>query len=178
MATQTKWVSDPPHSEISFRAKHMMITNVNGSFRKFKVEAGSDGSDFIGASTRVTIDAESIFTNATDRDNHLKSPDFLDVEKFKEIIFTGKSLTTLGDNRFKLKGDLKIRDIKREVDLDVEFGGINKDPWGKEKAGFSVTGKINRKDWGLNWNAALETGGVLVSDEIRISAEIQLEKQE
>ena len=176
MTLTTKWVADPTHSEILFKVKHMMMTNVKGEFRKFSVEAVSEDNKFDAASIRVTVDTSSVFTNADDRDNHLRSADFFDVENHKEMIFTGSSLKEKGDDTFELKGILNIRGISREVVLDVEFGGINKDPWGNEKAGFSVSGKISRKDWGLNWNAALEAGGVLVSDEVRINAEVQLVK--
>lgn len=177
MSTQIKWTSDPAHSEILFKVKHMMITNVKGEFRKFSIDAESDGNKFIASSIKVTIDSASVFTNVDDRDNHLRSADFFDVENHKELIFTGTSMSASDDENFKLTGNLTIRGISKEVTLEVEFGGINKDPWGNEKAGFSVSGKINRKDWGLNWNAALEAGGVLVSDEVRINAEVQLVRQ-
>ncbi|HAH22791.1 MAG TPA: hypothetical protein DCL77_03340 [Prolixibacteraceae bacterium] len=174
---QVKWVLDPSHSEILFKVKHLMITNVKGEFRKFTGEINSVGDDFSAASVNVTLDASSIFTNDDNRDTHLKSADFFDVENHRELTFVGTSLKKLDDDNYELKGNLTIKGISREVKLDVEFGGINKDPWGNEKAGFSLEGKINRKDWGLNWNAALETGGVLVSDEVKISAEVQFVKQ-
>jgi polyisoprenoid-binding protein YceI len=174
MAT-TKWVLDPTHSELLFKVKHLMITNVKGEFRKISAEI--DGEDFTKSRVKVTIDSSSVFTNNEDRDNHLKSSDFFDVEKHKELTFESTSLVKTDDDEFKLKGILTIKGISKEVVLDVEFGGTNKDPWGNEKAGFSLTGKINRKDWGLNWNAALESGGVLVSDEVKILAEVQFMKQ-
>jgi len=177
MATPTKWVLDPAHSEITFKVKHMMISNVRGEFRKFNAEASSDGINLIGSSVKANIDAASIFTNATDRDTHLKSADFFDVENHKELIFTGTSYTKGDDDKYILKGNLTIKGVTKEVVFDVEFGGINKDPWGNEKAGFSLNGKINRKDWGLNWNAALEAGGLLVGEDVKISAEVQLVKQ-
>jgi polyisoprenoid-binding protein YceI len=177
MSDKINWVIDPAHSEILFKVKHLMITNVKGEFRNFTAELTSTGKEFDANSIRVNVDASSIFTNNTERDNHLKSVDFFDIEKFKEITFTGKSLKKIDDENYKLTGDLSIKDTSNEITLDVEFGGINKDPWGNEKAGFSLNGKINRKDWGLNWNAALETGGVLVSDEVKISAEIQFTKK-
>jgi len=173
----TKWVADPAHSEILFKVKHMMITNVKGEFRKFSAEVSSNGVEFIGSSIKGTIDTSSVFTNTDERDNHLKSADFFDVANHREMTFTGSSLTRSDDGNYQLKGLLTIRGISREVVFDVEFGGINKDPWGNEKAGFSINGKISRKEWGLMWNAALETGGVLVSDEVRINAELQLVKQ-
>jgi polyisoprenoid-binding protein YceI len=177
MQNQTKWVLDPNHSEILFKVKHLMITNVKGEFRKFEATAVTIGDDFSKATINLSIDAASIFTNADDRDTHLKSADFFDVENHKAITFEGTAFTKLDDENYRLKGNLTIKGISKEVNLDVEFGGLNKDPWGNEKAGFSLSGKISRKDWGLNWNAALETGGVLVSDEVKINAEVQFVKQ-
>ncbi len=177
MAANTKWIIDPAHSEILFKVKHMMITNVKGEFRSFTGELSSEGTNFIADSINVTINASSIFTNSDDRDAHLKSADFFDVENYKELSFAGTSLKKIDDENFQLTGDLTIKGVSKSVTLDIEFGGINKDPWGNEKAGFSINGKINRKDWGLTWNAALETGGVLVSDEVKLSAEVQFVKQ-
>lgn len=170
-----KWVLDPTHSELLFRVKHLMITNVKGEFRKFSAEI--NGDDFFTTPVKVNIESASIFTNNDDRDNHLRSGDFLEVEKFPEITFESTSLEKTDDDEFKLKGNLTIKGVTREVVLDGEFGGTQKDPWGNEKAGFSVSGKINRKDWGLTWNATLESGGVLVSDDVRIQAEVQFVKQ-
>ena len=176
-STRTKWAMDPTHSELLFKVKHLMITNVKGEFRKFNTELTSVGTDFSTASVKVTIDASSIFTNEDNRDGHLKGADFFDVENHKEITFEGTSIKKSDDTNFKLTGNLTIKGVCKETTLDVEFGGVNKDPWGNEKAGFSVSGKISRKDWGLTWNAPLETGGVLVSDEVKINAEIQFAKQ-
>jgi polyisoprenoid-binding protein YceI len=172
-----KWVLDPTHSEILFKVKHLMITNVKGEFRKINAELTSLDNDFNKATVHVSIDAGSVFTNEENRDNHLKGSDFFDVENHKEITFKSTAFNQINNEHFQLKGMLNIKGVSKEISLDVEFGGINKDPWGNEKAGFSVSGKINRKDFGLNWNAALETGGVLVSDEVKISAEIQFVKQ-
>jgi len=170
------WALDPTHSEITFKVKHMMISNVKGEFKNFNVSI--EGDDFTRAKITAKIDASSIFTNNEDRDNHLKSADFFDSENYKELVFEGSSLEMLDDQNYELTGMLTIKGVSREVTLEGEFGGINKDPWGNHKAGFSLEGKINRKDWGLNWNAALETGGVLVSEEVRIQAELQFVKQE
>ncbi len=175
IGTKTKWVSDPSHSELTFKVKHLMITNVKGEFRKFNAEM--EGDDFTKSKILITIDAASISTNDDQRDGHLKAADFFDVENHKLITFEGTSFTKLNEENYKLKGMLSIKGISNEVNLDVEFGGINKDPWGNEKAGFSISGKINRKAWGLNWNAALESGGVLVSDEVKINSEVQFVKQ-
>jgi len=177
MEGKNKWVVDPAHSEILFKVKHMMITNVKGVFREFTAELLSEGNNFIADSIKVNINASSIFTNNNDRDAHLRGADFFDVENYKELTFIGKSLKKIDDENFQLTGILTIKGVSNEVTLDVEFGGINKDPWGNEKAEFSINGKINRKDWGLTWNAALETGGVLVSEEVKISAEVQFVKQ-
>lgn len=174
---KTKWVNDPSHSELLFKVRHLMITNVKGEFRDFKVEVNSDDNDFSNAEVNVTIEASSVFTNNNDRDVHLKSADFFDIENHKELTFKSTKFEKVNDSEFKLTGLLSIKGIENEVTLDVDFGGTMKDPWGNEKAGFSLEGKINRKDWDLNWNAALETGGVLVSDEVSISADVQLVKQ-
>lgn len=173
---KTKWAIDAAHSEILFKVKHMMITNVKGEFRKFNAQVESDGNDFSDASVKISIDAASIFTNSDDRDAHLRSVDFFDVANYPEITFETTDLRMTGEETYKMTGLLKIKGISKEISLDVEFGGINKDPWGNEKAGFSLSGVFNRKDWGLTWNAALETGGVLVSDEVKMSAEVQLVK--
>ncbi len=177
MSTTNKWVLDPSHSEILFKVKHLMITNVKGEFRKKTGEVISNGSDFTDAKINLSMDVNSIDTNDEGRDGHLKSADFFDAENHKEITFVGSSLTKVNAENYKLKGMLNIKGINKEVNLDVEFGGINKDPWGNEKAGFSVSGKFNRTDWGLTWNAALEAGGVLVSEEVKLQAEVQFVKQ-
>ena len=177
IAVKTTWAIDPSHSELLFKVKHLMITNVKGEFRKFSGTIESDGNDFSDAEVNVTIDAGSIFTNDTSRDGHLKSADFFDAETYPELTFKGSTFKKLDNENYQLRGMLTIKGISKKVILDVEFGGLVKDPWGNDKAGFSVSGKISRKEWGLNWNAALETGGVMVSDEVRINAEVQLVKQ-
>ena len=176
-ATKTTWAIDPTHSELLFKVKHLMITNVKGEFRSFNASVESFGDDFSKAKVTATVDASSIFTNNTDRDNHLRSADFFDVENHKEITFEGTAFTKLDDDNYQLKGLLGIKGTTKEITLDVEFGGLAKDPYGNHKAGFAISGKISRKDWGLNWNAALEAGGVMVSDDVRISGEFQFVKQ-
>ncbi len=175
MSNNSKWVLDPTHSEILFKVKHLMITNVKGEFRKFS--ASIAGEDFQNSPIEVSIDASSIFTNEENRDGHLKSADFFDVENHKELTFKSTSVNKIDNENYKLIGILTIKGISKEISLDLEFGGINKDPWGNQKAGFSVNGKINRKDWELNWNAPLETGGFLVSEEVALMAEVQFVKQ-
>lgn len=176
-AVRTKWTLDPTHSELVFKVKHLMISNVKGEFQKFNASIEAVGTDFQHARVQATMDAASIFTNEENRDKHLHSADFFDVEKHPHLEFSGTAMEHVGGNDYKLTGDLTIKGITKPITLDVEFGGKNTDPWGNEKLAFSLTGKLNRKDWGLNWNAALETGGVLVSDEVRISAEVQFVNQ-
>lgn len=173
--TTVKWGADLTHSELFFKVKHLMISNVRGEFKNFEAEI--DGEDFRTASIKASVDSSSIFTNNDERDNHLRSADFFDTENHKEITFQSTALKAKDDENYELTGILTIKGISKEITLNVEYGGVNKDPWGNDKAGFSINGKINRKDWGLNWNSTLETGGVLVSDEVRISAEIQFIKQ-
>lgn len=177
MAT-TKWVSDPSHSEVGFKVKHLMVTNVSGSFNTFSVTAETTGDDFSNATVDFSADATSISTNSEQRDEHLKSADFFDATNFPHITFKATGFEKKGgDEAFELTGDLSIKGVTKSVKLNVEYGGVVKDPWGNIKAGFTVTGKINRKDFGLNWNAMLETGGVMVSEDVRINSEIQLIKQ-
>ncbi len=153
-----------------------MISNVLGSFREFEGAATTEGDDFSTAQISFSLNAASIDTEVADRDAHLKSADFFDAENFPKIIFSGNGMKDLGDDIYELTGDLTIKDVTKPVKLQAEFGGIGTDPWGNVKAGFSVSGKINRKDWGMTWNAALEAGGVLVGEEIKLSADIELAK--
>ncbi|MFC6860344.1 YceI family protein [Zunongwangia atlantica] len=170
-----KWVIDPAHSEIAFRVKHLMISKVNGYFSSF--EGTIDGEDFTKAKLSASIAATSISTRVTDRDNHLKSADFFDVENYPSLSFESTSLSKIDDENYKLTGTLKIKDVSKEVTLDLVYGGEKQDPWGNTKLGFLATGTINRKDWGLNWNAALETGGIMVGEEVKIIADLQFLKQ-
>ena len=177
MAT-TNWVLDPTHSELQFKIKHLMITNVTGSFTSFEVNATTEDEDFSKAKISFKALVDSISTNNEQRDGHLKSADFFEVEKFPTITFAATKTDNVDtDGSFNLYGDLTIKGVTQNVKLNVEFGGVTKDPYGNTKAGFTITGKINRKDFGLTWNAALETGGVMVSEEVRINSEIQLVKQ-
>ncbi len=170
----TKWAADPTHSEIQFKVKHLMITTVTGYFREFSASAETEGQDFSTAKIEFEAKTASVDTNQADRDNHLRSGDFFESDKFPVLKFKSSKMEKVDDENYKLVGDLTIKDVTKPVTLNVEFGGVMKDPWGNNKVGFSLSGKINRKDWNLNWNAALETGGVLVSDEVRIFCEIQL----
>jgi polyisoprenoid-binding protein YceI len=173
MAT-TKWKVDPAHSEVQFKAKHLMITTVTGYFRKFDIEVETQGDDF-NTATKIefTADIDSIDTNNEQRDTHLKSADFFSADEHSQIVFTGKQFSGDGEHA-KLTGNLTIRGVTRPITLNVEFGGIVVDPYGQTKAGFTVDGKMNRKDFGLMWNAMTEAGQIVVSDEIKIHAEVQL----
>lgn len=177
MATKT-WVADPTHSEVQFKIKHLMITNVTGSFNIFTVNAQTEDEDFSKAKLTFAAEVDSISTNNEQRDAHLKSADFFDAEKFPEIKFEAtRTENVASDGSFDLYGNLTIRDMVQNIKLSVEFGGVVKDPYGNTKAGFTLNGKINRKDFGLTWGAVTEAGGVVVSDEVRINCEIQLIEQ-
>jgi polyisoprenoid-binding protein YceI len=176
-AVKTKWNLDPSHSDLGFKVRHMMITNVSGTFRKFDAKVETYGDDFTSATIDFTADADSITTGNEDRDKHLKSADFFDAARFPELKFASTKLEKKDDENYVLHGDLTITGVTRPVKLDVEFGGTGKDPWGNERAGFTLTGKISRTDFNLNWNAALETGGVLVGEDVKIVAEIELVRQ-
>jgi polyisoprenoid-binding protein YceI len=173
----TLWKIDPAHSEVQFKVKHLMITTVTGYFRKFDLEVETEDEDFTEAKRiEFTAEASSIDTNSEQRDTHLRSADFFDVEKFGQIRFTGKALERSGED-YTLRGDLTIRGVTKPVELKVHFGGIVVDPYGQTKAGFEVEGKISRKEFGLVWNAMTEAGQIVVGDDIRILSEIQLIKQ-
>ena len=171
----TTWQLDPTHRELGFKVKHLMITNIKGEFRNFSAEI--DGEDFSKAAISATIDTSSIFTNEDNRDAHLKNADFFDIDNHKEMTFKGSSLTKIDDENFELTGMLSIKGISKEIKLGVEYGGTSKDPWGNEKMGFSINGKIYRSDYGLNVNAPLETGGFLLGEEVKISADLQFVKK-
>ena len=166
----TKWNLDPAHSEITFKVRHMMISNVKGEFKNFSIDLESADDEFKNVKANAKIDTASISTNNTDRDNHLKSAEFFNAEAHPQITFETDSLND------EITGNLTINGVTKPVKLDVDFGGINVDPWGQTKAGFSFEGKIKRSDFGLNWNAALEAGGVMVSDEVKIAGELQFVK--
>jgi polyisoprenoid-binding protein YceI len=175
MTNDTKWSLDPSHSEIGFKVRHLMITHVKGSFKTFDASIYVTNQNFATAEIDVWIDALSITTGNTERDEHLKGADFFDVINHKQIGFTSSTMEkNEEDESYTLWGELTIKGITKNAKLNVVFGGIMKDPWGNEKAGFSITGVIDRTDWGLAWNTVLETGAFLVSNEIHISCEIEL----
>jgi polyisoprenoid-binding protein YceI len=175
MAT-TKWTLDPTHSELQFKVKHLMITTVTGSFNEFTAELTTDAEDFEHSTVTFKAGVQSIDTGNNDRDGHLKSGDFFNAEEFPYVSFESTSFKKDGSD-YKLTGNLTIKDVTKPVTLDVEFGGKVTDLYGNDKAGFSLKGKINRTDFGLTWNAALETGGVVVSEEVKILGELQFVKQ-
>lgn len=172
-----KWKIDPSHSEVQFKVKHLMITTVTGYFKEFDLEVETETDDFNTASgISFTANVDSIDTNSEQRDTHLKSADFFDSASHKQLTFTGKKYQSDGDEA-TLQGDLTIRGTTRPITLKVEYGGTVVDPYGQTKAGFTVSGKISRKEFGLTWSAVTEAGQVVVSDDIRIHCEIQLVKQ-
>ena len=171
----TKWTLDPAHSELQFKVKHMMVSNLTGSIGSFQVTVDAEGADIEDARIHFEGELDSISTGNAQRDAHLKNEDFFDTARFPKIQFASTSFKKINeDGDYALNGELTIRDVTRPVSLQVNFGGQAKDPWGNTKAGFSVSGKINRKDWGLNYNAVLETGGVMVGEDVRILAELQM----
>ena len=171
------WQIDPAHSQIQFSVRHMMISNVRGRFETFAGTVDFDEAKPERTQVDIRVQADSIYTKEPQRDGHLKSADFLDAEKYPELRFVSKRVEGIKGNHAKLVGDLTIRDVTNEVELGIEYSGQAKSPWGTVSAGFEASGKINRKDWGLVWNGALETGGVLVGDEVGISVELEMVKQ-
>ena len=175
MAT-TKWTIDPTHSEVGFKVKHMMFTNVSGQFDTYDATITTEDFDFLTSKIEFSANIDSINTGNSDRDNHLKSADFFDAEKNPKLTFVSSSLVKKGDDH-ELTGELTINGITKTVKLDTEVSGLLKDPWGNTKVGLNATGKINRTDFGLTWNSALETGGVLVSEEVKLNIELQFLQQ-
>jgi polyisoprenoid-binding protein YceI len=176
-SVHTKWALDASHSEISFKVKHLMIANVKGSFKQFDLTVVTNGNDFTDAQIDFSMNTASVDTGDVNRDGHLRSADFFDAENFPVATFKSSSLKPVDDENYALTGDLTIRGVSKTVTLEAEFGGVQVDPWGNTKAGFTLTGKINRKEFGLLWNAALESGGVLVGEDVKILCEVELAKQ-
>ncbi|MCM3721324.1 YceI family protein [Solibacillus isronensis] len=169
-----KWQIDQAHSTIGFEVKHMMVSKVKGQFTNYSADVEVDNlEDLTSAQIEITIDTTSINTNNEDRDNHLKSAEFFDIEQFPDIKFKSASITKDGDD-YKVSGDLTIKDVTKPAVFDVEYGGKGTNPWGVEVYGFEAETKIDREEFGLTWNAALETGGVLVGKDIKIKVELEL----
>lgn len=172
---QTKgWVIDPAHSSVEFAVKHMVITTVRGRFTQWQADIDFDEAAPERSRVEARIAAASIDTKEAQRDTHLRSPDFLDAEKFPQLTFKSRRIEAPGKNHYRLVGDLTIRDVTREVTLDTTLAGFAKDPWGNQRAGLTVEASLNRKDFGLNWNVALEAGGLLVGDTVKIYIEAEL----
>jgi polyisoprenoid-binding protein YceI len=176
--TRTAWSIDPSHTLVEFGVRHMMFTTVKGRFSGIQGTIVFDEANPAQSSVEAEIDATSIDTRSEQRDAHLRSADFFDVEKYPTITFKSAKVEPVGNEEARVTGDLTIRDVTRPVTLDVTLNGFGKNPFGQEVAGFTAETTINRKDFGLNWNVALETGGVLVGDTIKIVLEIQAQKQQ
>lgn len=170
--TKTKWTIDQSHSEVGFKVRHMMISTVKGHFENFNAEVINEGEDFTNAQVNVEIDIDSVHTKNADRDAHLKSDDFFNAATYPKMTFKSTSF-----DGSKLVGELSIRDVTKEVELDVEYNGTAVDPYGQTKAGFEITGEINRKDFGLKWDAITEAGSVVVSDKVKLVIDAQFIKQ-
>jgi len=179
METQvaTKWAIDPMHSEVQFKVKHLVISTVTGSFKNFEGTVEAEGDDFADAKIEFSLDINSVDTGQEQRDGHLKSADFFDAEKYPHITFKSTSITKESGDDYKLTGDLTIKGITKPVTFEVEHGGIADDFYGNTKAGFEVKGKINRKDFGLTWDGVTEAGSIVVGEDIKLTANIQLTKQ-
>lgn len=173
---QTKWSIDKAHTKVQFSATHLIISEVTGEFKNFDGSIETSGDDFSNAKVNFTIDVNSISTDNEQRDNHLKSDDFFNAQKYPKMTFVGKSMQKVGDNKYKLVGDLTIRDITKQIALDVTYNGTVKDPWGNTKAGFKITGELNRFDYNLKWNVLMEAGGAVVGKMIGITINLELQK--
>lgn len=176
--TITKWSLDAAHSQLQFKAKHLVISTVTGLFKNYSVDVTTDGDDFSNAEVKVTVDAGSIDTGNDQRDQHLRSDDFFNAKKYPDITFESTGIKKVDEENFILSGNLTMRDVTKPVDLNATFGGIAKDPYGNTKAGFEVQGQLNRKDFGLKWNALTEAGSMVVGDTIKIVGDIQIIKGE
>jgi polyisoprenoid-binding protein YceI len=176
MAQKTSWQIDPAHSKIGFTVSHLVISEVEGQFKKVDAKLVSTNPDFTDSQIEFSADVNSIDTENEDRDKHLKSADFFDAAKHDKIKFVSKSFKKVSGNNYKLTGDLTIKGVTKPVVLDVVYGGTAKDPYGNTKAGFKVTGKVNRKDYGLTWNALTEAGGAVVGDEVNLIGKLELQQ--
>lgn len=174
---KTTWAIDPTHSEIGFKVKHMMFTNVSGKFNTFQAHVENEDNNFETSKISFSAEVDSVDTNNPDRDTHLRSADFFDTDNFPKLSFVSTDIKKINEGEYQISGDLTIKDVTKNITLETEYSGLMTDPWGNTKIGLSITGKINRKEFGLTWNAALETGGVLVGEEIKLISEIQLIKQ-
>ena len=169
MAT-TKWIIDPSHSEIHFKVRHLMVSYVTGGFKQFNAEVETEDDDITTAKIKFTADVNSISTNNDQRDDHLKTNDFFDAGNHPQLVFESSNLEKIDDENYKLHGTLIMRGVSKKIVLNVEYGGTTQDPWGNTRTGFSVTGKINRKDFGVSFGMVSETGGILLGYDVSINA--------
>lgn len=177
LSAQTNWSVDKSHSKVGFSVTHLVITDVDGFFKEYEAKVTTNGDDFSTANIDFAVNTGSIFTDNDGRDKHLRSDDFFNAEKYPQMVFKGKSMKKVSDNKYKLVGDLTIRDVTKQVELEVKYNGMVKDPWGNTKAGFKVTGEINRFDYNLKWNTAIETGALVVGREVELVIDLQLVKK-
>jgi polyisoprenoid-binding protein YceI len=175
--SQTTWTVDKAHSKVGFSVSYLVITDVQGYFKDYDAQITSDGDDFSTANIELKVNTSSIFTDNDKRDNHLRSDDFFNAEKYPQMIFKGKSIKNVGDKKYKLTGDFTIRDVTKQITLDVTYNGTVKDPWGNTKAGFKVTGEIDRFDYNLKWDKSIETGSLVVGKEVELVIDLQLVKK-
>lgn len=177
LIAQVSWKLDKPHTKIGFTVTHMLITDVDGNFKEYSGSIVSQNDDFQNAKIEFEAEIASIFTDNNSRDKHLKSDDFFNAEKFPTLKFVSKSFTKIEGKNYKLVGDFTMKGVTKEVTFDVKYNGTITDPWGKTRAGFKISGEIDRFDYNLNWNKALETGGLVVSNEVEIDIKIELIKK-
>lgn len=175
--SQTTWTVDKSHSKVGFSVSHLVITDVDGFFKDYEAQISSNGDDFSTANVELKVNTSSIFTDNEKRDDHLRSDDFFNSEKYPQMTFKGKSMKKVGDKKYKLTGDFTIRDVTKQVELDVKFNGIVKDPWGNTKAGFKITGEIDRFDYNLKWDKAIEAGSLVVGKDVELVIDLQLVKK-
>jgi polyisoprenoid-binding protein YceI len=177
ISAQTSWSIDKSHSEIGFSVSHMVISDVEGQFHKYDATVETDGDNWENAKVNFTIDVASIDTDNEDRDNHLRSDEFFNAEKYPHITFVSKSMKKVDDNKYELTGDFTMRDVTKEITLDVTHRGTVTDPWGNTRAGFKIEGSVDRQDYGINWDKTLDTGGLVAGNEVEFNIGVELVKQ-
>ena len=176
--SQTTWSVDKAHTKVGFSVTYLVITDVEGYFKEYDAQISTSDDDFTKANIDFTVNANSIFTDNDKRDTHLRSDDFFNAEKYPQMVFKGKSIKKIDDKNFKLTGDFTIRDVTKQVALNVKYNGTVKDPWGNTKAGFKITGEIDRFDYNLKWNKSIETGSLVVGKEVELVINLQLVKKQ
>jgi polyisoprenoid-binding protein YceI len=176
--SQTTWSVDKAHTKVGFSVTYLVITDVEGYFKEYDAHITTSDDDFTKANIDFTVNTNSIFTDNDKRDDHLRSDDFFNAEKYPQMVFKGKSMKKIDDKNYKLTGDFTIRDVTKQVELDVKYNGTVKDPWGNTKAGFKITGGIDRFDYNLKWNKAIETGSLVVGKDVELVINLQLVKKQ